>query len=60
MTPEYLRSWQKRMGYTYDTAANELGVSRRTYAGWLAGKYPIDRRTALACMAIEAGLKLQK
>lgn len=25
------------MGYTYDTAATSLGVSRGTYADWIAG-----------------------
>ena len=51
------------MGYTYDTAAAALGVSRSTYADWLAGQsrttskpITIDRRTALACAAIAAGL----
>ena len=38
MTPDDLRAWQARMGYTYDTAAEALGVSRATYAEWLAGK----------------------
>ena len=27
-----LRDWQARHGFTYDTAAAALGVSRRTYA----------------------------
>jgi len=57
---ESMRQWQARMGYTYDSASQALGVSRSTYAGWLAGTYPIDRRTVLACMAIEAGLNPQK
>ena len=54
-TIETLRKWQARMGHTYDSAAHALGVSRTTYANWLAGTYPIDRRTVLACMALEAG-----
>ena len=63
MTPDDLRAWQAAMGYTYDTAAAALGVSRSTYADWLAGQsrttgkpITIDRRTALACAAIAAGL----
>lgn len=58
MTPADLRAWQARMGYTYDSAAQALGVSRATYAKWLSAKTnaTLDRRTTLACMAIEAGL----
>lgn len=63
MTPDDLRAWQAAMGYTYDTAAAALGVNRSTYADWLAGQsrttgkpITIDRRTALACAAIAAGL----
>lgn len=65
MTPDDLRAWQAQMGYTYDTAAQALGVSRSTYADWLAGTsrttgkpITIDRRTALACSAIVAGLSV--
>lgn len=64
MTPDDLRAWQAAMGYTYDTAAAALGVNRSTYADWLAGQsrttgkpITIDRRTALACAAIAAGLE---
>lgn len=63
MTPTDLRAWQTQMGYTYDTAAAALGVSRATYAGWLSGvsrttgaATEIDRRTALACAALAAEL----
>ena len=63
MTPDDLRAWQARMGYTYDTAAEALGVSRSTYAEWLAGKsrttgkpVQISRLVALACTALAAGL----
>lgn len=63
MTPNDLRAWQKAMGYTYETAADALGLSRSAYADLLTGisrttKQPkdVDRRTALACSAIAAGL----
>ena len=63
MTPADLRAWQRGMGYTYVSAALALGVSRAAYAGWLSGKShttglarDIDRRTALACAALSAGL----
>ena len=63
MTPTDLRAWQAQMGYTYDTAAAALGVSRGTYADWLAGTsrttgkpIKISRIVALACAALAAGL----
>ena len=56
-------AWHARMGYTYDTGAAALGVSRSAYANLLRGTHrdtgaPVqyDRRTALACSALEAGL----
>lgn len=64
-SPAHLRAWQIRMGYTYDTAAEALGVVRSTYGRMLAGQATgkvverlsaVDRRTALACLAIEMGL----
>lgn len=63
MTPADLRAWQAAMGYTYDTAAEALGISRSAYADLVSGvsrttgqPKQIDRRTALACAAIAAGL----
>ena len=63
MTPDDLRAWQARMGYTYDTAAAALGVSRGTYADWVAGRsrttgkpIQISRLVALACAALAAGI----
>ena len=63
MTPTDLRAWQKAMRYTYDTAAQALGINRSTYAALISGinpktgePKPIDRRTALACAAILAGI----
>ena len=62
---EALRAWQQRMGFTYDTAAEALGMVRSAYGRMRAGSKPgrtvtlvtpVDRRTALACVAIEAGL----
>lgn len=64
MQPAALRAWQAHMGYTYDTAAQALGVSRSTYAEWVAGKSrttgrPVtpSRTVALACAALAAGLE---
>jgi hypothetical protein len=62
--PESLRAWQARMGFTFVTAAEALGISLSSYCAMLAinvskPKYKsrIDLRTALACAAIERGLK---
>ena len=64
MTPDDLRAWQAHMGYTYDTAAQALGVSRGTYADWLAGRsrttgkpIKISRLVALVCAALAAGVE---
>ena len=57
MTPDDLRAWQARMGYTYETAAAALGISRSGFAKLLAGDHPIDKRTALACNALAVGMK---
>jgi hypothetical protein len=52
MTNDELRAWHTHMGYTYETAAEALGISRSGYAKLLAGNHPIDKRTALACNAL--------
>lgn len=63
MTPRDLRACQAHMGYTYETAADALGVSRSTYADWVAGRsrttgkpIKISSLVALACAALAAGL----
>ncbi len=63
MTPADLRAWQTSMGYTQSRAADALGVALGTYKDWITGHsrttgkpITIDRRTALACAAIAAGL----
>ncbi len=64
MTSDDLRAWQAAMGYTYDTAAQALGVSRAAYADWVAGRSrttgkPVapSRAVGLACAALAAGLQ---
>lgn len=64
MTSADLRAWQAHMGFTFRAAAAALDVSLASYASWMAGvsnttKKPIqiDRRTALACAALAAGVK---
>ena len=56
MTCDNLRAWQAAMGFTYESAAEALGMSRSGYAKLVGGAVRIDRRTALACAAIAAGL----
>ena len=56
MTYDGLRVWQIRHGYTYITAAQSLGMSRATYARYLASAAPLPRWLALACAAIDAGI----
>ena len=63
LTPSDFRAWHEAMGHTYDTGAKALGVSRGTYADWLAGRsrttgkpIKISRLVALACAALAAGI----
>lgn len=51
-----IRHWQSEMGFTYDTAADALGVSRRTYARWVNGQVDAPCAIALACAALVAGI----
>ena len=63
MTTDDFRAWHQAMGYTYDSGAAALGVSRGTYADYLAGTsrttgkpVAIKRTVALACSALAAGM----
>lgn len=63
MTPDDMLRWRQGMGFTQRAAAAALGVSLPTYqamergAAWQTDKpIRIDRRTALACAALRAGL----
>lgn len=56
MTADDLRAWQSAMGFTYESAADALGMSRSGYAKLVGGVAKIDKRTALACAAVAAGL----
>lgn len=53
MTADDLREWQARHGYTYDAAAEALGISRRTYAGHLAKSDDLPRMLELACACLD-------
>lgn len=63
MTPADLAAWRAHMAYTQRQAAAALGITLATYqrlergAEWADGAaVTIDRRTALACAALAAGL----
>ena len=63
MTPADLAAWQAHMRFTQREAAAALGVTLPTYQEWRRGErfkdnapVEIDRRTALACAALAAGL----
>lgn len=65
MTPSDLRAWRTAMGYSsQEQAAEALGISKSGYIDLETGVRrttgkpidQIDRRTALACAAIAAGL----
>jgi hypothetical protein len=62
--PAALRAWQERMGFTNITAAEALDMTRSAYAAMIAvnvqnpkNRSRISLRTALACAAIEHGVK---
>lgn len=59
MTPDDLRAWQKRMGFTYDTAAKALGIGRTTYAEQLR-KDKIPHTIFLATLAVEYADEIKK
>ena len=54
MTPSDLKSWRAALGLTQGAAAAALGVSRRTYEGWEAGRTPTEQPSLLelACRAV--------
>lgn len=63
MTPADFQAWRQGMGYSQRAAAEALGVSLPTLQAWERGTafatgkpVVIDKRTALACAAIAAGL----
>lgn len=55
-TQEDLKAWRSAQGWTQAKAAEELGISRESLINLEKGKYPIDRRTMLACLALTGHL----
>ena len=63
MTAEQLAQWRADLGLSQRAAAAALGIALPTYQSmergrsWKTGQpLEIDRRTALACAALAAGL----
>lgn len=64
MRPEDMQAWRQHMGYSQRAAADALGVSLPTLqamergTAFATGKpVAIDKRTALACAALAAGVE---
>jgi len=64
MKPEDFKCWRKKNGLTQQQAADALGLIRITVTNYERGsrlgsgsEIKIPRSIALACAAIEAGLK---
>jgi len=64
MTKEQFKTWRQKMNFTQQQAADALGLYRLTVANYERGtrlgkgtEIIIPRSIALACAAIEAGLK---
>lgn len=53
-----LKDWQARHKFTYDTAAQALGIGRTTYYDYLR-KPELPRWLVLACKAIDAGIEVE-
>lgn len=63
MSPTDLKAWRETMAYSQRAAAAALGITLATYqamergSNFATGKpVEIDRRTALACGALAAGV----
>ena len=53
MEAHELRAWITRMSWSQIVAAGELDVTPETVSRWVNGHLKIDRRTELACRALE-------
>lgn len=54
MSADAFRRWRESRGFTLETAAKALGVSRRMVAYYEKGERPIPRVVALATRGLEA------
>lgn len=53
-TPEDLKAWRDRMGWTQAEASEVLGISRRAYITREQPGANISRETVMACLYLEA------
>jgi predicted transcriptional regulator len=53
MSATQLEAWRQRHGHSLTSGAEALGVSRRTFADYLAGSYSIPQTVALLCAALD-------
>lgn len=51
---ERIWNWMHRNGFTLDTAAQAIGISRRMLAYYRSGQKPVPRHIWLACVGWEA------
>jgi len=52
------RDWKTRNGLSNRTAADRLGINRRTVVRYVNGQLSVPYTTILACLAIEEGLDM--
>lgn len=57
MTPADLRAWRTHMGWSQTQAAEKMDITQQVYSRHERGEVKIDRRTALTCSALAAGLE---
>jgi transcriptional regulator with XRE-family HTH domain len=62
VTPETLKQWRKKNGYTQVTLAKALNVSHISIARWETGtrKIPTFLHLALRCLELEGGEPLER
>jgi len=57
MTANDLSAWQQLLTFSNSRAAKAIGVKTTEFVDMLDGRTAIDRKTALACAAVAAGLE---
>ena len=62
MTPEQLKQWREKNGYTQQRLADALGIIQVSIARWETGvrKIPSFLHLALRCLELEGGEPLEK
>jgi len=56
MTPQAIIAWRARLNLTQIAAAKALGLSRRQWQNFEAGKWPVPLTVRLAMAALESGI----